>query len=431
MSPQWDEQARSRFGLPLSPEHEAEASCVPHCGVGDLRRYTVFGGVTAGGLSAARALLGAVRCLRDPCAVIPQRLVRFPARTVLGVLGIVLAVALLLQVLWVARHVLTWVFVALFLALALNPAVEWLQRRGVARRGLAAAITYLAALAAVVGLGALFIPTLVDQVNSFVAALPGYVEDITRGEGRLGFLEREYEIVERVRTAVEEGGTARVLGFSGTALAVTKGVLTLIVGTITIAFMTFFMLLEGPAWVERFFALLPEESQPRWRAVGRDIYRTIGGYVTGNLLISLVAGTATTLVLALVGVPYALALGLVVAILDLIPLAGATIAAVVVGTIAFLDSLTSGIIVLAFFIVYQQFENHFLQPVIYGRTVQLSPLAVLIAVLIGAELAGVLGALAAIPVAGTIQVVLRDWLQHRRRGAEAERAPPPAAETAS
>ena len=112
--------------------------------------------------------------------------------------------------------------------------------------------------------------------------------------------------------------------------------------------------------------------------------------------------------------PFAVALGLLVAILDLIPLAGATIAAILVTTVAFLDSTTSGIIVLIFFIVYQQLENHVLQPVVYGRTVQLSPLAVLIAVLIGAELAGVVGALAAIPVAGTIQVILRDWLEHRR-----------------
>jgi predicted PurR-regulated permease PerM len=123
-----------------------------------------------------------------------------------------------------------------------------------------------------------------------------------------------------------------------------------------------------------------------------------------------------------VGVPYAVALGLLVAILDLIPLAGATIAAILVSTVAFLDSTTSGVIVLVFFIVYQQLENHVLQPVVYGRTVQLSPLAVLIAVLIGAELAGVIGALAAIPVAGAIQVILRDWLQHRRSGP----APPPA-----
>jgi predicted PurR-regulated permease PerM len=136
--------------------------------------------------------------------------------------------------------------------------------------------------------------------------------------------------------------------------------------------------------------------------------------VTGNLAISLIAGIVTTFVLLLLGVPYAIALGLLVALLDLIPLAGATIAAVIVTTVGFLDSTTSGIILLVFFIVYQQLENHVLQPVVYGRTVQLSPLAVLIAVLIGAELAGVIGALAAIPVAGTIQVVFLDWLKHRR-----------------
>ena len=174
------------------------------------------------------------------------------------------------------------------------------------------------------------------------------------------------------------------------------------------------MLLEGPAWVERFYSLLPEEKQPRWRKVGRDIYRTIGGYVTGNLAISLIAGIVSTAVLLGLGVPFAIALGLLVAILDLIPLAGATIAAILVSTVAFLDSTTSGVIVLIFFVVYQQLENHVLQPVVYGRTVQLSPLVVLIAVLIGAELAGVIGALAAIPVAGSFQVIFVDWLQYRR-----------------
>jgi predicted PurR-regulated permease PerM len=247
-----------------------------------------------------------------------------------------------------------------------------------------------------------------------VDAVPGYVEDLTAGRGRLGFLERDYHITERVRDALSEGGASKVLGLSGTAVAVTKGVVTAVVAVLTIAFLTFFMLLEGPKWVERLYSLLPEEKQSRWRGIGDQIYRTVGGYVTGNLLISLIAGIASTGVLTILGVPYALALGLLVAILDLIPLAGATIAAVAVSTVAFLDSVQSGIIVLIFFIVYQQLENHVLQPIVYGRTVQLSPLAVLIAVLIGAELAGVVGALAAIPVAGTIQVILVDWLAHRR-----------------
>ena len=344
----------------------------------------------------------------------PERLVRIKARTVLGVLGLVIAIAVVIQIIQVARGVLTWILIAVFFTLALNPAVEFLQRHGFRRRGLATAVTFLLTLLIIAALGATFIPILVDQVNSFVQALPRYVEQLTSGEGRLGFLERDYQVTERVRDAVQGGGAAQVLGLSGAALSVTKSVITAIVAIVTIAFMTFFMLLEGPAWTARFYALLPPGSQERWRRVGHDIYRTVGGYVTGNLLISLIAGVVSTIVLLIAGVPYAVALGLVVALLDLIPLAGATLAAIIVTTVAFLDSVTAGIIVLIFFVLYQQLENHVLQPVVYGRTVQLSPLAVLISVLIGAELAGVLGALAAIPVAGTIQVLLVDWLRHRR-----------------
>ncbi|MBA3347330.1 MAG: AI-2E family transporter [Actinobacteria bacterium] len=349
-----------------------------------------------------------------------ERLVRFRPRAVVIVLAIILAAVLMIEIVQVARSVLVWILIAVFLTLALNPAVEWLLAHGVARRGTAVAIAYVGALLAIIGLGASFVPILIDQVNNFVNEVPAYVDDLTKGEGRLGFLEREYQITDRVREAIGEGGASGVLGLSGTALAVTKGVLTAIVATLTIAFLTLFMLLEGPAWMERFYGLLPDRSQERWRGIGRDIYRTIGGYVTGNLAISLIAGVVSTLVLLVLGVPYAVALGLLVALLDLIPLAGATIAAVIVTTVGFLDSTTSGIVLLVFFVLYQQLENHVLQPVVYGRTVQLSPLVVLIAVLIGAELAGVIGALAAIPVAGTIQVLLLDWLRHRRVGAHTE-----------
>ena len=185
--------------------------------------------------------------------------------------------------------------------------------------------------------------------------------------------------------------------------------------TVTITFMTLFMLLEGPVWMERFYGLLPKRSQDRWRGLGHQIYRTVGGYVSGNLLISVIAGASSTLVLLLFGVPYAVALGLLVAILDLIPLAGATIAAIIVVTVGFIHTVPAGIVLLVFFVAYQQIENHIIQPVVYSRTVQLSPLAVLISVLIGAQLAGVLGALAAIPVAGTLQVLLISWLEERRK----------------
>jgi predicted PurR-regulated permease PerM len=354
-----------------------------------------------------------------------ERVVLFRPRTILVVLGIAICVAIALQVLWLARGVLVWVLIALFLSLALNPAVDWMQEKGVRRRGVAVGIVFLLVLAGIVALGATFVPILVNQVNDFVTALPGYVEDVTEGRGRLGDLAERYDLVQRVQDAVHEGGASRVLGLSGTALAITKGIITAIVATVTIAFMTFFMLLEGPAWVERMYSLIPERQQPRWRAVGERVYRTVGGYVTGNLFISLIAGVTSTIVLTIMDVPFAIALGLVVALLDLIPLAGATLAAIIVSTVAFIQSVPAGLVVLVFFIVYQQLENHLLQPLVYGRTVQLSPLAVLLAVLIGAEIAGVLGALGAIPIAGAIQVVLIDWLQHRRGRIAVPTAPEP------
>jgi predicted PurR-regulated permease PerM len=311
---------------------------------------------------------------------------------------------------WVSRRVLVWTFVSLFLAVALNPAVESLQRRGIDRRGVATAIVYVILTAVIVGIGALIIPTLVQQVNDLIDAAPGYVHDLTAGRGPLGFLETRYHVVERLQDAVQGDASGRLAGGATAALDVTRSVLTFIAGVLTITFMTFFMLLEGPAWLERIFSAIPPRAEPRWRAVAHDVYGTVGGYVSGNLLISLIAGVTSGIVMWIAGVPYAVALGLLVALLDLIPLAGATIAAIMVVLVAIAAAgTTAAIIVGVFFVIYQQVENHLIQPLVYGRTVQLSPLAVLVSVLIGAQIAGVLGALAAIPVAGTIQVLLLDW----------------------
>jgi predicted PurR-regulated permease PerM len=315
---------------------------------------------------------------------------------------------------YLAWHVITWILIAVFLAAALNPAVEFLERRGLGRGG-ASGIVFLLALGVLTGLGFLVIPPLVSQVRHFIEAVPDLVADVTAGRGPLGFLEEDYGIVERVRRAVREQGAGGIVGISAPALALAQSVVTAVIGVVTIAFLTFFMLLEGPRTVDRFLGLLPKRTAERWRRVGADIYRTIGGYVTGNLAISLIAGVTSGIALFAVGSDYAVALGLVVAVLDLIPLAGATIAAIVVSLVILVElSWVHAVIIGAYFLVYQQIENHVLQPVIYGRTVQLSPLAVLCAVLIGAELAGVLGALAAIPVAGSIQAIGREVLEYAR-----------------
>jgi predicted PurR-regulated permease PerM len=337
-------------------------------------------------------------------------------RTVFTIAFVLLAVVVLVKVVLMSERVLIWIFVSILLALALNPAVDALQRHGFRRRGSAAAAVYLLVIACIAGIGALVIPTLVQQISDFVQAVPGYVKELTAGRGPLGFLETKYHVVERVQQAVDgNGGAATSLaGGAGAALDVTRGVVTFVAGVVTITFLTLFMLLEGPSWVSRSIALLPAGRRAEWREIADDIYHMVGRYVTGNLLISLIAGTVTTIVLLALGVPFALALGLLVALLDLIPLAGATLGAIVVTLVALTDSITSAIIVAGFFVVYQQLENHLLQPIIYGRTVRLSPLAILLSVLIGVEVAGIVGALVAIPIGGTIQILLEHWQRHRR-----------------
>jgi predicted PurR-regulated permease PerM len=345
------------------------------------------------------------------------RVIAVRPATVLSVLGITVLVGVFLLLGYLAWHVLSWIVIAIVLAAALNPAVDAFERRGMARAW-AATIVFGLALLVLTGIGFLVIPPLVAQVSDFVEAVPDFIDDLTAGRGPLGFLQDEYQIVDRIRETIESEGPAGVLGLSEPVLDVVRSVVTAVVGTITVIFLTYFMLLEGPRTLRRVLELLPAPTRTRYERVGHEIYRTISGYVTGNLLISLVAGVTSAGVLFAVGSDYAIALGLLVAILDLIPLAGATLAAILVSTVIFIETdWVRGLIVVGFFIAYQQLENHVLQPLVYGRTVQLSPLAVLCAVLIGAELAGILGALLAIPIAGSLVAVARELLLYRREAA--------------
>jgi predicted PurR-regulated permease PerM len=342
------------------------------------------------------------------------RVVAIRPKTVFLVLGIAVLMGVALLLVLLAWTVLTWILIAALLAVALNPAVEAFERRGL-KRGYAASIVFALALLVLTGIGFLVIPPLVRQVTDFVDAVPDFIDDLTAGRGPFGWLQDEYQIVDRIRAAIEKQGVGGVLGLSEPVLDIVRSVVTAVVGAITVIFLTFFMLLEGPRTIGGLLALLPESVRPRYERVGRDIYRTISGYVTGNLLISLVAGVLATAVLFAVGSDYAVALGLLVAILDLVPLAGATLAAIIAGTVVFIEAgWFRCLIVIAFFVAYQQFENHVLQPLVYGRTVQLSPLAVLCAVLVGAQLAGILGALLAIPVAGSLLAIAREILDYRK-----------------
>ena len=341
------------------------------------------------------------------------RVVTVRPRTILLILGITILVGLALLLVYMAWHVITWILIAILLAAALNPAVEALEGRGLTRRR-AATVVFAATLVLATGLGFLVIPPLVSQVTNFVNAVPHYVDDLTAGRGPLGFLQHKYHLVDRVEEAIHKQGAAGVVGLTGPVVGVVKSVIGAVAGLITVIFLTYFMLLEGPRTITSLLELFPDSTRVRFERVGGDIYRTIGGYVTGNLLISVVAGTFAAVVLFAVGSKYAIALGLLVAIFDLIPLVGATAGTIIVATVVLIESnWIRCLIVVAALIVYQQLENNLLQPLVYKRTVELSPLAILCAVLIGAELAGIFGALVAIPIAGSLLAVGREVVLYR------------------
>jgi predicted PurR-regulated permease PerM len=349
---------------------------------------------------------------------IPERVVRVYTRTVLSLTATLIGVFVLLYLLWLTRQVLIWLLIAIFLAVALDPLVAWFQRLGLRSRGLSVLAAVLVVIAAVVGIAALLVPPLLTQINDLATSLPKYADDLTSGRGPFGFLERDYHIVERTRERVEAGGSGGLLiGVAGGALDVAAGVLTAVAAVATISVMVIFLLLGGPRWVDAFFGALSPEASARWRPVGVDLYRSVGGYVRGNLAISLVAGVSAAGVLLILGVPNALALALVIALLDLVPLVGATLGSGLVLVAVAFHSWTAALVWLIFTIIYQQVENHLLQPLVYGRMVLLPPFAVLLAVLIGAKLAGVVGALGAIPIASAIQIIVSELI----RGREAAR----------
>jgi predicted PurR-regulated permease PerM len=277
---------------------------------------------------------------------------------------------------------------------------------------------FVLALCALALLGLLLIPPLVTQVSHFIHAVPGLLADLSKGHGPFGFLERKFHIVEQVNKIVSGKSAAAA---AGSGIGVVLGVAGTLVGLVVIAFLTFFMLLEGPEWVERFMSLLPDGVRPRYRRLGAGISRIVGGFVTGNLLASLLGGAVTTAVLFAAGLPYPVPLGVLVALLDLLPVFGALIALAIVAAVAFAHGLVAGVVVTGLVFLYHQFEVYYLRPIITGRMIQLSPLAVLVAAVLGIALAGPLGAIAAIPIGGVIQLILIEVLDARADARTARR----------
>jgi predicted PurR-regulated permease PerM len=344
--------------------------------------------------------------------------------------------------LWQVRIFIGWFVIALFLAAVLNPAVNWLQRRHrLMKRPLAIGLTYLALLVALLLVVGIFVPVLVDQINGFIkfvttaANAPEgptkYIEGLAKDNDLGGLFQRFSDQLDELRKPL--GGVLQnLLSASG---QIALSVAGMIAALATVLTLTFFLLLGSERYVNAGVGLFPERHQPLVRRLLSQSAGPISGYITGNLAISVICGVTTFVVLLLLGMmPYAAPLALLVAVLDLIPLVGATLGGALLVIVGLFVEPWKAVVLLVYIVVYQQAEGSLLQPIVYSRAVHLNGLVILVALLVGGQLLGIPGALLAIPVAEIIRIVVTELLAYRRTAQEANEpavatsAPPAKAE---
>src|ERR687898_1495721 len=335
--------------------------------------------------------------------------------------------------LWKVRTFVGWFVIALFLAAVLSPAVNWLERRfRLINRPIAIGLTYLGVLVALLLVVGIFVPVLTDQINGFIkfvttaANAPEgptqYIEGLAKDNGLGGLFQRFSDQLDQLRNQL--GGLLKnLLSASGQIAISLAGLLAALATVLTL---TFFLLLGSERYVNAGVGLFPERHQPLVRRLLSQSAGAISGYITGNLAISVICGITTFIVLLLLGMPYAAPLALLVAVLDLIPLVGATLGGALLVVVGIFVEPWKAVVLLVYIVVYQQVEGSVLQPLVYSRAVHLNGLVILIALLVGGQLLGIPGALLAVPVAEIIRIVVTELLAYRRTGQEAaEPALPP------
>ena len=343
-------------------------------------------------------------------ATIQPSATRSVVRTVL----VVVAVALSLYLIYLLRKPIGWLLVAAFLAVALAGPVDFLDRR--MRRGFAIALVYLGLLIVPVALGGLIVPPLVTEVNNLAEKAPDYARDVStfvNESETLRRLNEDYDITDKL---TEEAGKlpGKLGGAAGTLRDLGLGVVNSVFALVTILILTAFMLGSAQRWIQAGLRYLPEDRAARLERVLRRSAAAISNYVAGALAQATIAGVLSYIVLRILGVPFAAPLALIIFFLDLIPLIGATIGAVLVGIVTLFSNFPTATIVWAIWsIVYQQVENNLIQPQIQKRAVNINPFLVVVSVLFGSALLGVLGALVAVPVAASIQIALREYADYR------------------
>lgn len=343
----------------------------------------------------------------------------------LVVIGFILALGLI----YLARGALLLIGTSLFLALALNPPVNYISKRlpGRSRVG-ATAIAYVFVLLILGGFIFAVVPPVVEQSAQFAERIPSFIQTVGQQSFIIDDFVDRYGLREQYENALqnaEDQAAGFAAQLSSSFVTGAGALINGAVNTLIVIVLTFLLLVEGPAWMKRIWGLYKDNARlKRHHEVVQQMYRVVSGYVTGQLLIAAIAGTGSAVVVLILSAFFelpanlAMPIAAVVFVGGLIPMFGATIGGIIAIALLAFNDIPAAIIFAVYFVIYQQVENNFISPVVQSRTVDLSALTVLVSITIGLYLFGIVGGIISIPIAGCIRVLTNYYLEHTRRERE-------------
>jgi predicted PurR-regulated permease PerM len=339
--------------------------------------------------------------------------------TILRIIGFGLATVLVVRIFENIVHPLTLIFVSIFLAIALNRSVNWVSKNLKTKsRTTATTIAYISVISVLIGFLALVVPPLTNQTREFVNDVPQTLRDLKEDEGFVGDMIRRYDLEEQVSQFASDWARD-FSGVGGQAVSIANRVVSNIISIIVVLVLTFMMLIEGPKWMQAFWKQYPAPKRKHAQKIVAHMNSIVTNYVYGQMVVAAIGAAFAIVALFIATAIFnvdsvnAVALGGIVFLFSLIPMFGATIAAIIVSLFSLFASPALAITMAIYFIVYQQIENASIQPYIQSKGNELTPMLVFIAAIIGVSFGGILGAFVAIPTAGCIKVLIDEYLNNR------------------
>jgi predicted PurR-regulated permease PerM len=339
-------------------------------------------------------------------------------RTIVRTILWIVATVILYKFLGRISHEVSLIFASFFLALVLSPVVSWMSRRlRLKSRVRATAAAYVMVIAVLAIFFALVIPPLVRQTRTFINNVPDTIENFQSQDSKLARAARRYELDQKITQGARDFAS-HYSNYGSTLLDTGKRIVEAVASILAVLVMTFMMLVEGPNWLELFWKIMPPKYRAHHKQIADRMFRGVTGFVDGQIILAVIAGIFAFIALEIAShIVHAgvnsLALAGIVAVFGLIPLFGNPLAATLVCLLCLITSVSLGLIMIAYFIIYFFIENHTFQPYIQSRLNKLTPLTVFVAAILGVGFAGLLGAIIAIPVASAIKVLAEDYFRRR------------------